>query len=160
MKKILKLWASLTMLAGITLVIAGSGGVLFTYRSISQEKIVTPADSSIPNRPVRGPLTLQAQASTIRKHALKMTNNQTYAEMPRQITKIDENGKSILDKDGKPVMVPNATRDIWVTATTLTTALNMGILAYAFAGLTILIGCISIGNGILFYRLSKSTKFA
>ena len=116
---------------------------------------MTPADAAIPEKPVSGPLTLKVQADIIREHTLKMTNGQTFAEMPRQVSKLNEDGKPILDAGGNPVMVANAARDIWITATTLITALNLGILTYAFSGLIILFGFISIWTGIVFYVLSK-----
>ena len=155
MKKLLKVSSLLAFVAGIILVIGGVWGICFTYKNIAQEKIVTPSDASISSKPVSGPFTLKAQADIIREHTLSMTNGKTYAEMPRQIAKLDESGKVILDKDGKPVMVANTARDIWITATSLTTALNLGILTYVFSGLIILLGCISIWTGIIFNILSK-----
>lgn len=64
-------------------------------------------------------------------------------------------GKPILGEDGNPAMTANTARDIWVTATTLITALNLGIFAYAFASLTLLFGIFSIWAGIIFYVLSR-----
>jgi len=84
-----------------------------------------------------------------------MTGGKTFSEMPRQIPKLDETGKQILDEEGKAVMAANTARDIWITATTLITALNLGIFAYAFAGLTLLFGLFSILTGVIFYTLSR-----
>mgnify|MGYP001591397925 FL=1 len=75
--------------------------------------------------------------------------------MPRQIPKVDENGKPVLDADGKPVMTANTARDIWITATTLITALHLGIFAYVFSGMVLLFGLISIWTGVVFYALSR-----
>ena len=75
--------------------------------------------------------------------------------MPRQIAKLDSTGSPILDENGKPAMAPNTARDMWITATTLTTALNLGIVTYAFSGLILLFGLISIWTGVIFYVLSK-----
>ena len=159
MKRLLKISSLLAISAGIILVIGGIWGIVFTYKNIAREKIVTPADASIPERPVRGLFTLKAQADIIREHTLKMTGGKTFAEMPRQIPKLDQNNQSVLDVDGKPVMVANSARDIWITATTLTTALNLGILTYVFSSLVVLIGCISIWTGIVFNALSRRGKF-
>lgn len=112
---------------------------------------MTPDDASIPNTPVRGPLTLKAQADIIRLHTLRMTGDKTFSEMPQQIPKLDENGQPVLGEDGKPIMIGNTARNIWITATTLITALNLGIMAYAFASLTLLLGLILIWIGIIFY---------
>ncbi len=159
MKKLLKISSLLATVAGIVLVAGGIWGIAFTYKNITQEKIVTPADASIPEKPVRGPLTLKAQAEIIREHTLKSTGGKTFAEMPRQIPKLDQNDQPVLDTDGKPVMSANTARDIWITATALTTALNLGILTYVFSSLIILLGCISIWTGIVFYTLSRQSNF-
>ncbi|MEK7612248.1 MAG: hypothetical protein AAB407_02820 [Patescibacteria group bacterium] len=159
MKKLLKISSVLAIVAGVALVFGGVLGIAFTYKSIAQEKIITPADASISEKPVRGPLTLKAQADIIREHALKLTGGKTYAEMPRQIPKLDQNNQPILDASGKPVMTANTARDIWITATTLTTALNLGILTYGFSSLIILFGCISIWTGIVFSALSRYGRF-
>jgi hypothetical protein len=133
MKKLLKVSAGLAIVAGLVLVAGGVWGICFTYQNIVQENITTPADASIPSTPVRGPFTLKAQADIIREHTLKSTGGQTFAEMPRE----------------------DSARDIWITATTLITALNLGILTYVFSGLILLFGLISIWTGIVFYVLSK-----
>lgn len=160
MKKILTVSSVLAIAAGIIMVAGGIGGIAFTYTSIVQEKITTPADASIAEKPVRGPFTLKAQADIIRTHTLKTTGGKVYAEMPRQIPKLDANGQPVLDTDNKPMMTANTARDMWVTATTLTTALNLGIISYAFSSLILLFGCISIWTGIIFCILSRRGNLA
>jgi hypothetical protein len=85
-----------------------------------------------------------------------MTGGKTFAEMPRQIPKLDETGNQVVGETRKPVMVPNAARDIWITATTLITALNVGLVTYVFSGLIILFGRVSVWTGITFLALWKS----
>lgn len=131
MKKLLKISAVLAVVVGVSMIIGGSWAIYFTYRNITQEKIITPADASIPNAPVSGPFTLKSQADIIRHHTLKTTGGRTYAEMPRD------------DKD----------RPMWITATTLTTALNLGIITYLFSGLMVLFGLVSVWTGIIFYSI-------
>lgn len=155
MKNLLKVSSVLAIVVGIIMIVGAVWGISFTYKNIAQEKIVTPADASIPNVPLSGPRTLMAQTDIIREHTLKSTGGKTFAEMPRQIEKLDADGKVVLDKDGKPVMVPNTARDIWITATTLNTALNLGILTYAFSALILLFGIISLWTGVVFCVLSK-----
>lgn len=154
-KKLLVVSSVLGIVAGVTLAIGGLWGIVFTYTNVARENITTPKDASIPSAPVRGPFTLKAQADIIRQHTLETTGGKTYAEMPRQIVKIGADGKEVLDADGKPVMVANDARNMWVTATTLTTALNLAIITYAFSGLILFFGLISIWTGIIFWVLSK-----
>lgn len=155
MKKILKIASILAVIAGIVLIVGGVWGVKFTYKNVTQEKITTTPDSSLPNRLVSGPMTLKAQADIIREHTLKTTGGKTYAEMPREIQKVDEKGNVLFNSKGEALMTPNTARDLWVTATTLTTALNLGIITYAFSGLIILFGLVSIMTGYVFSALSK-----
>ena len=155
MKKLLVTSSVLAILAGIVLVAGGIWGIYFTYKNVANEKIVTPQDSAIPEKPVRGVLTLKAQADIIREHTLRMTGGKTFSEMPRQIPKLDDSGKHLLDAEGNPVMVANTARDIWITATTLITALHLGVLTYIFSGMVLLFGFISIWTGIVFYALSR-----
>lgn len=155
MKKILKIASILAIIAGIVLIVGGVWGVKFTYKNVAQEKIMTTPDSSLPNRLVSGPMTLKAQADVIREHTLKTTGGKTYAEMPREIQKVDEKGKALFNSKGEPLMAQNTARDLWITATTLTTALNLGIITYAFSGLIILFGLVSIVTGYVFSALSK-----
>jgi len=79
--------------------------------------------------------------------------------MPRQVPKLDQNNQPVLDASGNPVMIANTTRDIWITATTLTTALNLGIITYAFSGFILLFGLMSIWMGIVFDALSRQDRF-
>ena len=155
MKKLLKVSSVLAISAGIVLVIGGIWGICFTYQNVAQEKIVTPPDASIPNAPVRGPFTLKAQADIIRHHVLTSTGGQVYSEMPRQVAQLDAKGNPVLGKDGKPVMIANDARNLWITATTLTTALNLGIITYVFSGLVMLFGLISLWTGMVFWKLRK-----
>ena len=158
LKKLLIASSILAVLAGIVLVAGGIWGIYFTYKNVSEEKIVTPQDSAISEKPVRGPLTLKTQADTIREHTLRMTDGKTFSEMPRQIPKLDDNGKPVLDAEGNPIMVANTARDIWITATTLITALHLGILTYVFSGMVLLFGLISIWTGVVFYALSRERQ--
>src|SRR3989338_403568 len=128
MKKLLTASSILAVLAGIVLVAGGIWGIYFTYKNVSEEKIVTPKDSAIPEKPVRGPLTLKAQADIIKEHTLQMTDGKTFSEMPRQIPKLNDSGKPALDAEGNPIMAANTARDIWITATTLITALHLGVI--------------------------------
>ncbi|MDP3982060.1 MAG: hypothetical protein Q8P70_00690 [bacterium] len=155
MKKLLGVSSVLAIGVGIVLVAGGLWGIYFTYTSVAEENIITPQDAAIPGTPVRGPLTLKAQADAIRAHTLKTTEGKTFSEMPRTIPQVDEQGNPVLDKEENPVMVANKTRDMWITATTLTTALHFAILTYVFSSLVVLLGLISIWTGMILCVLSR-----
>ena len=158
MKSFLNFSAFLAIAVGIAMVIGGGWAVSFTHQNIVRENIVTPTDASFPSTPVRGPFTLHAQANVIRKHTLESTDGQTYAEMSRTVPQVDGEGKPVFDEEGKQVMVPNTARDIWVTATTFTTALNLAIITYAFSSLIILLGLILIWTGFVFRSIAKTSQ--
>jgi len=155
MQKFLKTSGWLATIAGILMVVVGIWGICFTYKNVTQENIVTPADASIPSAKVRGPFTLMSQADIIREHALEGAVGKTYAEMPRQIQKLDEAGSPVLDAEGNPVMTANEARNTWITATALITALHLGIVGYVFSGLVLLLGLISLWTGWVFCKLSR-----
>ena len=154
-KNILLFFGMGAILVGIFAIAGGIFGATFTYVNIASEKITTPADASIPNTPVSGPLTLLAQAKVIRKHMLTMSGGKTYAEMSRTVQKLDSDGALVFNEDGSPLMIPNEARNTWITATTLTTALNLGILAYAFSAFIVVIGFMSILEGVMFISISR-----
>ncbi len=132
MKKMLKISSLITILAGMIMIGSGSWGLIFTHNSIKREKITTHSEASIPNVLIAGPLTLKSQADVIRVHTLRATGGKTFAETPT-----------------------TTPRDIWITALTLTTALNFGILAYILSGAALLLGLVFIWIGIAFFALSK-----
>lgn len=132
MKKTLACLSITSILLGILVCAGGVWGIAFTYANVTQEHITTPGDASIPQTAVRGPLTLKSQVNVIRDHTLDSTEHRTYAQMSR-------------DED----------RSIWITATSLMTALNLAIIAFAFSALSILLGIFMITTGLAFRALQK-----
>jgi predicted cobalt transporter CbtA len=53
-------------------------------------------------------------------------------------------------------MVPNAARASWITATALTTALNLGLLAYVMSAFALIVGIALIASGLTFLSLRKA----
>lgn len=154
-KRMLQISAILAIVMGILAIGAGFWGISYTKAQVAQENITTPKDAAIPDAPVLGPWTLKAQADVIRTHTLEITGGKTYAEMPRMVPQVDEEGNAVVDENGEPVMVPNKARDIWVTATALSAALNLAILAYTLIAFAFLFGLVSIWTGMTYYVLSK-----
>ena len=101
----------------------------------------------------------QAFAGYLRIHALEATGGQVYAEMGRFL---DEKGQATNDeaaaaKDpetGAPVA--NQARNIWVTATALSTALNTAFFAERVGLFSIAIGAALVLVGIGFLVLTMS----
>ena len=138
-----KLYAAIAifaMVVGGASVLGGIFGAAYTWNQASIQNITTPDDAVIADTPVRGPFTMWSQADIINHHQLERTDGLYYAEMDRQVPAVDEDGNVILDESGEPVMVPNEARASWLTATTLTNALNLGILAYVLSAFAMVVG--------------------
>jgi hypothetical protein len=94
-------------------------------------------------------------ADYMRIHAYEATGGVPYSQMPRYAT---EDGKGTNDptlalmKDGRPV--DNAARNIWVTETALSTALNMSYLADQLGTFGIVVGIALLLSGIGFVILA------
>jgi hypothetical protein len=95
-------------------------------------------------------------AQYMRIHALEATGGQTYAQMPRYAT-ADGNGTNdaaaALMRDGRPV--DNAARNVWVTETALSTALNTSFFAQSVALFSIVMGAALLLTGIGFLLLTS-----
>jgi hypothetical protein len=97
-------------------------------------------------------------AQYMRIHALEGTGGLTYSELGRYAAK-DGNPKGTndfaaaqTDASGKPVA--NATRDTWVTATALMTALNVSFMADNLALFGIVVGIALLLSGVGFVILA------
>lgn len=145
--------AILSLVVGFGAILGGIGGAWYTWDQAATQNITTPDDAAIPETPVRGPFTMWAQADIINHHQLSRTDGLYYAEMDRTVAQVDENGDVVLDENGEAVMVPNEARTSWITATSLITALQAGIMAYALAFMAIVFGAIFVLNGFLFWNM-------
>ncbi|MEX0869176.1 MAG: hypothetical protein WD011_05845 [Nitriliruptoraceae bacterium] len=143
------------LVVGVLSALGGIGGAFYTYQQAAIENIVTPDDARVPGAAVRGPLTMWAQSDIITHHQLDRTGGLRYAEMERMVPMMDEAGAPVLDDTGAPVMVPNEARASWLDATTLTTVLGVGILAYAFSAFAFFAGLVLAGVGLILLRLRR-----
>jgi hypothetical protein len=147
--------ALVAIVVGLGSILGGLGGIVYTWNNAAQEKITTPADARFAETAVRGPLTMWAQADIITKHQLDRTEGLRYAEMPRLIPSLDESGNPILDDAGEPVLVNNQARLSWIDATSLTTVLNLGLMAYMLSLFAIVMGVSVAGLGWVVLKLSR-----
>ena len=150
--------ASIMLLAfGIGSIYAGFDGRDRVRTDLAREQIVGTPDSTIPGQKVDTGSEALAFAAVMRKHTLEATGGQTYAEMGRFL---DADGKPTSDekaaatdpKSGKPV--DNPLRNMWVTETALSTALNTAYFAESVATFVIVMGFALLLSGIGFLILT------
>ena len=155
-RRLLAIVGILSLVVGIGSLAGGIFGAVYTWNQAVAEQITTPDDAIFPEVPVRGPLSMYAQSAIITHHQLDSTGGLRYAEMPRQVPQLDDAGAPVLDEAGEQVMIPNAARASWINATALTTALNLGLLAYALAALAMVVGITLTLSGFTFLSLRKA----
>ncbi|HYI98198.1 MAG TPA: hypothetical protein VEX36_00750 [Thermoleophilaceae bacterium] len=150
--------ASTVLIAfGIGATVIGIDGRDRVRSELAREQIVGTPDSTIPDQLVNTGSEAQAFAVVMRKHTLEATGGKTYAQMPRFL---DASGKGTNDekaaatdpKSGGPVA--NPARDIWVTSTALTTALNTAYFAESTATFVIVMGIALLLTGFGFLVLT------
>jgi uncharacterized iron-regulated membrane protein len=96
-------------------------------------------------------------AEYLRIHMLETTGGQTYAEMPRFL---DEDGEPTGDEQSAAVdpasgaPVTNPQRELWVTATALSTALNTSYFAEQVSLFSMVVGLAMLLSGIGFLVLT------
>ena len=155
--------ASVALIAfGIGAAVIGLDGRSRVAAELGREQIVGTPDSTIPNQLVNSGSEAQAFAKVIRKHTLEATGGKTYAQMPQYIT-ADGKGtsdKAAAGKDPKTgAPTSNPARQIWVTETALTTALNTAYFAESMATFVAAMGgallLVGIGFLVLTLRLFR-----
>ena len=171
--------ASVVMIGiGIGSIVVGASGRSDVQDKIQDEKIVgTPdmnpddtraavqeasieteiPDCTVADKAVDDGDSAKCFAEYMRIHALEDTGGKTYAEMPRFIGKdgnptAEESEAAIDPKSGEPVTNPE--RNIWVTETALSTALNTSYFAEQVATFSIVMGICLLLAGIGFLVLT------
>jgi hypothetical protein len=117
-------------------------------------------------KPLRTGAQARAFAQIMHEHALEGAGGLTYSQMGRFLAADDpENPAGTSDaaaalKDGKGNPVPNSARDTWVTATALSTALNVSYMAeqVALFGIVVGIALLLAGIGFLILTLSGALR--
>src|SRR3954465_16024689 len=148
------IFASIALIAlGIGTVVVGASGRDRVRSDLAREQIVGTPDSTIPGQKVDTGAKAQAFAKVMRKHTLEATGGQTYSQMGQFLDKAgkptSESKLAAIDpKTTKPVS--NPARQIWVTETALTTALNTAYFAESTALFAIVMGFALLLTGIGF----------
>ena len=164
------------VIAGAVLIVFGAAAIYMgvdgraTVRdSLKQEQIVfgaadDPAVAKFASQwaeePLRTGTQARAFAQIMREHSLGITGGLTYAQMGRFVSADDpkdpagtsDEAAALKDEKGNPV--PNAARNTWVTATALSTALNMSYMAEQTALFGIVVGVALLLSGIGFVILA------
>jgi len=151
------------ILFGIVAIVMGVNGFNTTRDALKDENIVfgsadDPAVAEHAEQWAGEQVTTGDQARAfalvIREHALEGTGGLTYAEMGRFLSADDpenpagtsDEEAALQDEDGNPV--PNSGRNTWITATALSSALNMGYMAERLAIFGIVVGIALLLTGI------------
>ena len=98
----------------------------------------------------------------MREHTLASTGGLTYAQMgryqsadnPEDPAGTNDEEAAAEDENGQPVS--NGAREIWVTETALTTALNMGFMSEMLSIFTIVVGIALLLAGVGFVLLARA----
>jgi hypothetical protein len=156
--------------AGIILVLFGVVAIYMgvTARSevrdaIAEQRITATPDAAEitngklePGQAIKTGAQAKAFADVIEFHALESTEGQRYAEMGRFLTpsgeQTSDENEAAKTPEGRPV--ENSLRNLWVTETALTTALNMSYMAEQLALFGIVVGVALLLTGIGFIILA------
>jgi hypothetical protein len=157
--------ASLILVAfGIGAIVIGIDGRNEVRDAIAEQNITATPDAPAltdgklqAGQPIKTGAEAKAFADVMEHHALEATSGKRYAEMGRFLTAdgketSDENLAAKDPKTGQPV--ENGLRNLWVTETALTTALNTSFFAERVAMFSIVMGIAMLLTGIGFLILT------
>jgi hypothetical protein len=151
--------STILVVLGIGMIVVGLVGREEVRDKLAQENIVGTPDSSIANEPVDTGSEAKEFADTIRKHTLEATGGKTYAEMPRAVDA--ETGQPVPEDQAEQLLasgdaIDNPEREIWITSTALSTALNTSFFAENVANFAIAVGIALLLVGIGLLVLTRS----
>ena len=156
--------ASVMLIAfGIGSIVIGAQGFNQVRDEIAVQKITAGDDAAEltngrlqPGQEIKTGADARAFADIMEAHTLRSTEGKRYSEMGRFLTPDggDTNDEAAAAKtdDGRPVA--NGLRDMWVTETALTTALNTSFFAERVAYFSIVMGVALLLTGIGFLVLT------
>ena len=150
--------SAILIVLGVTMIVIGAMGRSDVRDRLAQEGIVGTPDSEIAGEEVDTGTEATKFADTIREHTLDATGGKTYAEMPRAVYK--DSDKPVPDEEADAALesgeaIDNPEREIWITSTALSTALNTSYFAESVATFTIVVGVALILIGIGFIVLTS-----
>ncbi|MEX0817039.1 MAG: hypothetical protein WD027_06320 [Gaiellales bacterium] len=148
---------------GVAAIWMGMNGRNVVRDSIAEQKITATPDAAEitngklePGQAIKTGADARAFADVMEFHALESTEGLRYAEMGRFLTpsgeQTSDEAEAAKTEDGRPV--ENGLRNLWVTETALTTALNMSYMAEQLALFGIVVGVALLLSGIGFIVLA------
>ena len=157
------------MAFGVAAISMGIDGRATVRDSLKQEQIVFGAadDPAVAKfaaewaeKPLQTGTQARAFAQVLHEHALEGSDGLAYAQMGRFVSAADpesaagtsDEAAALKDEKGNPVS--NAARNTWVTATALSTALNVSYMAEQMALFGIVVGIALLLSGIGFIILT------
>ncbi len=154
---------------GIIVIALGIWGISFTRDHLKQEGIVfgPASDPAVAKHaeqwagePVETGKQALAFANVMREHTLSATGGLTYAQMGQYQSaanpedKAGTNDPEAAAKDANGQPISNGARDIWVTETALTTALNVSYMAEQLSLFSLVVGIALLLAGVGFIVLA------
>jgi hypothetical protein len=149
---------------GVAAIVMGVNGRSDVRAAISEQKITATPDAAEitngelePGQAIKTGAQARAFADIMEFHALEATEGKRFAEMGRFLTASgeetsDEAAAAKDPKTGQPV--ENGLRNLWVTETGLSTALNVSYMAEQMALFGIVVGVALLLSGIGFIVLA------
>jgi len=156
--------ASVILIAfGIGAIVIGTTGLSTVRDEIAAQKITATPDAAeitggklTPGQAIKTGADARAFADVMEHHALEATKGQYYAQMGRFLTPSGKptNDEALAAKTPEGQPVENGLRNLWVTETALTTALNTSFFAERVAYFSIVMGVALLLTGIGFLVLT------
>ena len=156
--------AGLVLIAfGVAAIAMGVNGRSTVRDAIAEQKITATPDAAEltngklqPGEAIKTGAQARSFADVMEFHALESSEGKRYAEMGRFLTasgeETSDEAKAAKTPDGRPV--ENGLRNLWVTETALSTALNMSYMAEQLALFGIVVGVALLLSGIGFIVLA------
>jgi len=148
---------------GVVAIFMGVTGRSEVRDAIAEQRITATPDAGKitngdlePGQAIKTGADAKAFADVMEHHALEASGGQRYSEMGRFLTAsgepTDDEAQAAKGENGQPV--ENGARNLWVTETALSTALNMSYMAEQLSLFGIVVGVALLLSGIGFLILA------
>jgi hypothetical protein len=148
---------------GVAAIVMGANGRSEVRSAIAEQKITATPDAAEitdgalqPGQEIKTGAQAKAFADIMEFHALEATEGRRYAEMGRFLTpsgeETSDEAEAAKTPDGRPV--ENGLRNLWVTETALSTALNTSYMAERLSLFGIVVGAALLLSGVGFIVLA------